>query len=210
MSENINIFTNGMTLSLNIAGKPYRGSIVKYQVGSDIIVKLAKPDMSILHIMPNSSCVVRCISDEGMAYGFQTNLKNRKIPLITIGYPQGELKGVSVRKHERIKTSFWAQLKMMNVSGAGNTSKLEMIGDCNIVDMSMGGCKIMTKQELKKGGPIWVEFNYGEDEEAVQFKGIVRSKKPAPYESIFFGLEFSDIKDGFFGKIKKILENPEA
>ncbi len=210
MSENKNIFSNGMMLSMNIAGKPYRGSIVKVQVGADIVLKLAKPDMSILHIMPNSSCVVRCISDEGMAYGFQTSLRNRKIPLITIAYPEGELQGVSVRKSERIKTSFWAQLKLMNVSGAAETSKLEMIGDANIVDISLGGCRIMTKQELKKGGPIWVEFNFGENDETVHFKGTVCGKKPAPYESFFFGLEFSDANDELLGKVKKILENPEG
>lgn len=206
MSDDVRIFSRGLVVTLDILGKPYTGVLVNYKVGATIEIKIAKADSTLFNLLPNTLVTVRFISEEGMAYGFKTMLKNKKIPSITLAYPEEDLKGVSVRKGERVDTSFWAQLKLMK--GSGGDAKLEMVGDANIVDMSGGGCRIITQQQFKSGDVIWVEFSYGAKDEAVLFKGIVRRKSPAPYESTYYGLQYSDLMDDVQEILKKIMENP--
>lgn len=203
-----NFFFSGMAVSLSIGDKPYQGSVISFEIGDNFVVKLAKADMTLLNAMLNSEVVVRCIADDGMAYGFKCRLKNRKIPLVTLTYPEGEPQGVNVRKEKRTPVSFWAELKIMTVSGPESESQLEALGDANIVDISLGGCKIMTHGEFKKGDPVWVVFSWGENEEPIELKGVVRGSRPAPYESTYYGLQFCDLDGAALEKIKKIMENP--
>lgn len=203
-----NFFYNGMPVSLSLGDKHYQGSIVNFEIEDHFVVKLTKADMTLLNVMLNSEVAIRCVADDGMAYGFKCRLKNRKIPLVILSYPEGELQGVNVRKEERAPVSFWAELKIITVSGPDSASQLESIGDATVVDLSLGGCRIMTQQDLKKGDPIWAAFSYGENEETLQLKGIVRSSRPAPYESTYYGLQFSDLTEEIQGKILKIMENP--
>lgn len=206
MATGREIFFRGMILTLNIRDKPYQGIIVRYETDKDIVVKLLKADMVLTQIMVNSEIVVRCIAEDGKAYGFKSRLKDRKIPLMTLTYPEGDLQGVNVRREERVPTSYWAVLKAAAPSG-GNA---EPVGDGNIVEMSTGGCKVMSQAALKKGDALWVEFQYGEREETLLFKGIVRNTRPAPYESTYYGLQFDAITDEQKNKIEEILNNPQA
>lgn len=209
MSESENLFHRGMFLSLVISGNPYNGLVISYERGKSLVVKINKVDMAITQALPNSELVVKLIAEDGHAYVFKSLLKEKKIPMLTLSYPEGELQGVKVRKVDRIAVSFWAELKMIKTPGSGNGSQPETIGDANIVDMGLGGCRIMTQQALKRGEPVWVEFAYGESEEPVRVKGIVCGSKPALYESTYYGLQFDGLEDRTKEIIDQILENPQ-
>ena len=206
MATGREIFFRGMILTLNIRDKVYQGVIVRYETGKDLTLKVLKVDMTLTQVLANTEVVVRCIAEDGKAYGFKSVLKERKIPLVTITYPEGDLQGVNVRREERVPTSYWTVLKAMAPSGP----QAEPVGDGNIVEMSTGGCKVMSQAALKKGDVVWVEFQYGEKEESMRFKGIVRNTRPAPYESTYYGLQFDGMIEEQKGKIEEILNNPHA
>lgn len=208
MATGSEIFFRGMVLTLNIRDKVYQGQIVRYETDKEIVLKVMKADMTLTQVMINTEVTVRCIAEDGNAYGFKSRLKDRKIPLVTMTYPEGDLQGVNVRREERVPTSYWAVLKIMTVSG--EDSQLEPLGDGNIVEMSTGGCKVMSQVALKRGDVLWVEFQYGEKEETVQLKGIVRNTRPAPYESTYYGLQFDGITEELKNKVEEILNNPQA
>lgn len=210
MNADKNLFYRGMPLSLTVSGSPYNGIITSCEKGKGLVVKINKVDMKITQVLPNSELMVKLIAEDGNAYVFKSRLKERKIPMLTLSYPEGELQGVKVRKVDRVDVSFWAELKMVKTPGVGSGAQPETVGDANIADMGIGGCKIMTQQALKKGEPVWVEFTYGEKEEPVQLKGIVRSSKPGLYESTYYGLQFCDLGARETEIINKILENPQG
>ncbi len=210
MSNGCKIFYRGLVVSLTIGGNSYQGIVTEYDAGEKIIVKVSKVDSSLIQVMPNIECMVKCIAEDGKAYGFKTRLKDRKIPCITLSYPKEKLNGVNIRKDERVPTSFWAELKLEDNSGSEDDSRLKSFGDANIVDISVGGCKIMTQQKLKKGDSIWVEFSFGENDEKIRFKAIVRKSRPAPYESTYFGLQFDTMEADIVEKIEEIAINPQG
>jgi len=207
MATGKEIFFRGMTLTLNIRDKAYQGVIVRYEADKEITLKVLKVDMTLTQVMVNSEVMVRGIADDGMAYGFKSALKDRKIPLVTITYPEGELQGVNVRREERVPTSYWTVLKGPAPSGE---PQADPVGDGNIVEMSTGGCKVMSQAALKKGDVVWVEFQYGEKEESLCLKGVVRNTRPAPYESTYYGFQFDGISEEQKNKIEEILNNPHA
>jgi len=203
------ILFRGLHLTVSINGKPYQGIVVKYATGDNILIKLGRADMMLLQVVLNTEIMIRCIADDGHAYGFKSRLKGKKIPLITVSYPEGELQGINVRKMERVPVSFWAELKPVIAPPPVEGGKMEILGDANITDMGVGGCKVISQQALKKGNPVFLEFSYGENDEPVRFKVQVRSSRSAPYDSTYYGLQFLDLNDREVNVIKKILEDPQ-
>jgi len=99
----------------------------------------------VLGSMLDSICTVQCISDEGLAYKFICRLLSNKVPHIGFSYASGELHGVNVRKHPRISVLFWAPI-LEPVKEDGKAI-LKLVGEVSIVDMSEGGCRIMTNNK---------------------------------------------------------------
>ena len=118
--------------------------------------------------MLDSICTVQCISDEGLAYKFTCRLLSNKVPRIGLSYPSGKLYGVNVRKHPRISVSFWAPI-LEPVTEGGRTI-LNPVGEGSIVDMSEGGCRIMTNNQYKVNDTIYLSFEYKEGKEPLSFK----------------------------------------
>jgi hypothetical protein len=201
------IFYTGLRIIIEIVGKNYQGSVLEFTEGESITVKLSNPDMTLVHIMPDTECKVKFIAEDGMAYNIDTTLLKRKIPNIIIKYP-AKMSGVSIRKHPRIATSYWTSI--IDEKNENGKVVLEKIGDGTIVDMSLGGCKLMTMLQYKVGNRIQLSFEYDENSSPVTFNGIIRNLKQAPYDAIYYGIEYEQPSDDFIKTINGLLKNPTA
>ena len=207
MAKTKDIFFTGMRILLNVVEKNYQGTIMEFSEGESIMVRLSNPDMTLVHIMPDTECKVKFIDDNGIAYNISTILLKRKIPNIIIKYPD-KFEGVSIRKYQRISTSYWAAI--LNEVNENGVVSLKPSGDGTIVDMSLGGCKLMTVLQYKIGSQIWLSFNYGDGDNQLTFKGIVRNMKHAPYDTMYYGIEFDSPARDFIKIIEEILKKPTA
>lgn len=201
MADKNDIFYEGMRLLVEIFEKKYQGSIIDFSTAEKSInIRLSNPDATLIHIMPDTECRLKFIAEDGMAYNVATALLKRKIPNITVQYPD-KFEGVSIRKHLRVPTSYWASIM---------SEKSEPAGDGTIVDMSLNGCKLMTVLQYQIGNPIRLSFNYGENDNQLTFKGIIRNMKPAPYDSTYYGIEFEQPTESFLKSLEELLKNPTA
>jgi c-di-GMP-binding flagellar brake protein YcgR len=201
MANKKDIFYEGMRLLVEIFEKKYQGSIIDFSESEKSInIRLSNPDATLIHVMPDTECKLKFIAEDGMAYNVATSLLKRKIPNITIKYPD-KMEGVSIRKYLRVPTSYWTSIL---------SEKNEPVGDGTIVGMSLGGCKLMTVIQYKIGSPVWLSFNYGENDSQLTFKGIIRNMKPAPYDSTYYGIEFDQPTESFLKALEELLKNPTA
>ncbi len=202
-----NIFYSGLRILIEIVGKNYQGTVLELSEGESITIKLSNPDMTLVHIMPDTECKVKFISEDGMTYNIDAVLIKRKIPNIIIKYPV-RMEGVSIRKHPRISTSYWTSI--IDEKNENDKLTMEKIGDGTIVDMSLGGCKLMTMLQYKAGNHIHLSFEFDENSSPVAFKGIIRNIKQAPYDSMYYGIEYEQPSDDFIKIIDGLLKNPTA
>ncbi len=201
------IFYTGLRILVEIFEKKYQGVIMEFSEGESISIRLSNPDATLVHIMPDTECKVKFIAEDGMAYNINTVLLKRKIPNIIIKYPV-RMDGVSIRKHPRISTSYWTSI--MDEKNENGKTVMEKIGDGTIVDMSHGGCKLMTMLQYKAGNHINLLFEYDENSSPVAFKGIIRNIKQAPYDTTYYGIEYEQPSKDFIKKIDELLKNPTA
>ena len=201
------IFYTGLRILVEIFEKKYQGVIMEFSAGESISIRLSNPDATLVHIMPDTECKVKFIAEDGMAYNIDTLLLKRKIPNIIIKYPV-RMDGVSIRKHPRISTSYWTSI--MDEKNENGKAVMEKIGDGTIVDMSLGGCKLMTMLQYKAGNHIHLSFEYDENSSPVTFKGIIKNIKQAPYDTTYYGIEYEQPSEDFIKKIDALLKNPTA
>lgn len=201
------IFYTGLRILIEIFEKKYQGVIMEFSAGESISIRLSNPDATLVHIMPDTECKVKFIAEDGMAYNIDTVLLKRKIPNIIIKYP-AKMEGVSIRKHHRISTSYWTSI--MDEKNENGKTVMEKIGDGTIVDMSPGGCKLMTMLQYKAGNHIHLSFEYDENSSPVTFKGIIKNIKQAPYDTTYYGIEYEQPSEDFIKTIDELLKNPTA
>jgi len=201
------IFYTGLRILVEIFEKKYQGVIMEFSAGESISIRLSNPDATLVHIMPDTECKVKFIAEDGMAYNIDTLLLKRKIPNIIIKYPV-RMDGVSIRKHPRISTSYWTSI--MDEKNENGKAVMEKIGDGTIVDMSLGGCKLMTMLQYKAGNHIHLSFEYDENSSPVTFKGIIKNIKQAPYDTTYYGIEYEQPSKDFIKTIDELLKNPTA
>ncbi len=198
-------FVQGLIVIITIKNKPYQGVIVGEEKGG-FKVRLARPDQTLMTLMLNSNCPVQCITDDGLAYRFECHLLSKKIPHMGLQYPTQELTGVSVRKHQRTSISFWTAIQE---PVGGSETEFKNAGEGNIVDMSEGGCRLMTSNKLKVNSYVFLSFEYKDGAPPFRFKGKIRQIRPAPHSLIYYGIQFTDTSPEFTKTVKTILENPE-
>ena len=201
------IFYTGLRILVEIFEKKYQGVIMEFSAGESISIRLSNPDATLVHIMPDTECKVKFIAEDGMAYNIDTLLLKRKIPNIIIKYPV-RMDGVSIRKHPRISTSYWTSI--MDEKNENGKAVMKKIGDGTIVDMSLGGCKLMTMLQYKAGNHIHLSFEYDENSSPVTFKGIIKNIKQAPYDTTYYGIEYEQPSEDFIKTIDELLKNPTA
>lgn len=197
----------GFPVIVNIKDKPYSGVVAAEKKEGGFLVRLARPDQTILGSMLNSMCTAQCITDEGLAYKFECRLLSKKVPNIGLSYPTGELQGVNIRKHTRISVSFWTVI--LGVVTEGGKSSLKPVGEGSIVDMSEGGCRVMTNSKYKVNGTIYLQFEYQEGKKPLSFKGKIRQVRSAPHGLTYYGLQYDDPKPDFLKTVQTIIENPQ-
>src|SRR4030067_1318841 len=201
------IFYTVLRILIEIFEKKYQGVIMEFSAGESISTRLSNPDATLVHIMPDTECKVKFIAEDGMAYNIDTLLLKRKIPNIIIKYPV-RMDGVSIRKHPRISTSYWTSI--MDEKNENGKAVMKKIGDGTIVDMSLGGCKLMTMLQYKAGNHIHLSFEYDENSSPVTFKGIIKNIKQAPYDTTYYGIEYEQPSEDFIKTIDELLKNPTA
>lgn len=199
------ILTLGLVVVTTIKNKPYQGVITQKETDKGFLVRLARPDQTVMTIMLDSICPLQCITDDGLAYKFECRLLSKKIPHIGLSYPEEVPTGINIRKHTRIPVSFWAVI-LEPGSGSGG-SELKEAGEGSIVDLSEGGCKFMTGNKYKVNNPIFLSFEYQEGKGPFSFRGKVKQIRPAPHELIYYGIQFDDTSPEFLKNIKAVLQN---
>lgn len=197
----------GLSVIVSFKNKSYQGIITEKNQGNVFIVRLIKPDQTVLTVMLDSKCPVQCISDEGLAYKFECSLVQKKIPYVSFKYLPTELSGVNVRKHPRIPVSYWASI--LERSAEAGEGEFKEAGDGTIADMSEGGCKLMTSCKYHVNDPIFLSFEPQEGKAPIRFKGKIRQIRIAPHDLIYYGIQFDETFPEFFKTIKSIIENPQ-
>lgn len=198
------ILITALPILVIIKNKQYPGVIIGQDGDNAFLVRLTRPDQTVLTVMLDSKCMMQCITDEGLAYKFEANLCSKKIPVMGFKYPTVELEGVNVRKHPRIPVSYWVVMLE-----PGNSSENKQIGEGNLVDMSEGGCRLMTGSKLKVNDLVCLSFEYQEGEDPLRFKGKIRQVRVAPHDLIYYGIQFEEISPDFLKIVKAILQNPQ-
>ena len=189
------VLVSGFPVVVSIKKKPYAGVVVGGFEERGFLVRVARPDQTILGSMLDSICSAQCISDDGLAYKFECRLLSKKVPNIALSYPSGELKGVSVRKHPRISVSFWTSI-LEPVTEGGKTA-LKPVGEGSIVDMNESGCRVMTNSKYKVNDTIYLSFEYQEGKEPLSFKGKIRQVRPAPHGLTYYGVQYDAPQPAF-------------
>ena len=205
--EPIKVLISGFPVVVNIKNKPYAGVVSGEDKDGGFLVRLTRPDQTILSLMLDSKCMVQCITDEGLAYKFECQLLSKKVPHIGLSYPSGELQGVNVRKHPRISVSFWTVI--LGVVNEDGKPTLKPVGEGSIVDMNVGGCRIVTNSKYKVNETIYLSFEYQEEKEPLRFKGKIKQIRPAPHDLIYYGVQYDDPKPEFLKTVQIIIENPQ-
>lgn len=201
------VLVEGFPVIVNIKNKSYPGVVTGEDKKGRFLVRLARPDQTILGSMLDSKCTVQCITDEGLAYKFESRLLSKKVPHIGLSCPVGELQGVNVRKHPRISVSFWAAI--LGVVTEDGKQTLKPVGEGSIVDMNKGGCRVMTSSKYKVNDTIYLSFEYQEGKEPISFRGKIRQVRPAPHGLSYYGLQYDDPKPEFLKTVQIIMENPQ-
>ena len=198
----------GFSLVAVLKNKQYHCKVCKEKKDEGFLVRLNKPDQTAFAVVVNSLCTVQCVTDAGYVCKFESKVIHKAIPVIGLSYPKNnELEGINVRKQERTSVSFWtAILALVTENGI---QRLKPIGDGNIADMTIKGCRIMTNIEYKLNDTIFLSFEYQEGKDPLTFDGIVRQIRPAPYGSTYYGLEYDDPEPEFLEIVQFILDNPE-
>lgn len=190
---------------VKIGDKEYRGLAQEVLPGKAIKIKVTKPDQTLVSIMLESDIDVRFIADDGNLYSYTTPLLERKVPLITFGFPGNDIPGTTIRKHVRISTSFWASiLDPASVPGANSNP----IGDGTVVDMTVEGARLMAQMELQKGTPVCFEFIVNDNSPPVFCKGEIKNVKPGRYGTTYYGIQFTGMDKATLQNIAEILKNP--
>jgi len=200
------VLISGSTVVANIKNKPYAGVITAEDKEGGFIVRLTRPDQTILSLMLDSACIVQCISDEGLAYRFECRLLTKKVPHIGLSYPSGNFEGINVRKNPRISVSYWTAL--LGVVNEGGKATLKPVGEGSIVDLSLGGCRFMTSNKYKVNDPAYLSFEYLEGKESLRFKVIIKLIRTAPYGLTYYSSQFDNPTPEFLKIIQTILDNP--
>lgn len=201
------ILVSGFPIVVNIKKKPFTGVVAAEHEERGFLVRLVRPDQTILGSMLDSICTVQCVSDEGLAYKFECRLLSKKVPNIGLSYPSGDLQGVNVRKHPRISVSFWTAI--LGLVAEGGKTAFKPVGEGSIVDMNEGGCRVMTNAKYKANDTIYLSFEYKEGKGPLRFKGKIRKVRPAPHGLTYYGIQFEDPKPDFLKTVQTIIENPE-
>ena len=101
---------------------------------------------------------------------------------------------------------FWAPI--LEPVTEGGKAILKPVGKGSIVDMSEGGCRIMTNNKYKVNGTIYLSFEYKEGKEPLSFKGKIRLVRSAPHGLTYYGAQYDNPKPGFLKTVQTIIENP--
>jgi len=204
----IKVLKPGFSLVAVLKNKQYHCKICDEKRDEGFLIRLSKPDQTAFAVVVNSLCTVQCVTDEGYVCKFESKVIHKAIPLIGLSYPQNtQLEGINVRKQKRTPVSFWTAI--LGLVAENGIQRLKPVGDGNIADMTISGCKLMTSIEYKLNDTIFLSFEYQEGKDPLTFDGIVRQIRPAPYGSMYYGLEYDDPEPEFLEIVKFILENPE-
>lgn len=185
-----------------ISGKEYMGTIIGYNEDKGIIIKIAKPDITLIHLMSKTPCQVKMVSKEGKIYIFNTLFLNKKIPIITLQYPD-KVEDFSPETLKKVDTSIWCSIVKENNEEAGNGT---------IVEMNILGCRLMSDYQARLGAEIYLSMMYNDDDSQppLKVKGIVKNSTPAPYDTIYYNIDFTGLSEETKKEVKNIIDTPTA
>ena len=188
------------------ANQTYPGTLVKIDL-SKAFIKVDKHDAKLMSLPRMAPLKVELTDDNGITYAMTSFLVSKKLPEVEFEVNDKIKKIGEARKHQRIKTSIWCEL--VNAKrGENNSIVFTPYSDCNIADVSVGGVKIVTKNEFPLGKMLVFSFLYEKYNKKIFFRGEVRSRKKGRYGMWEYGIEFYKPDQNFLAVVNKIIENP--
>ena len=187
--------------------KRYNGSIVKIAL-TKAFVKLNKPDATIHGLPRTAPLKLEFTDDNGMSYNMNSFLVSKKMPEIELEVTEKIQKLGEARQHPRTKCSIWSEL--VNAKrGADGKVVFEPYSDCTIVDVSVGGVKIVSGDDFAVGKMIVLAFFFDKLNRNIYFRGTVKIRRKARNELVGYGLEFYKPDQALLSVVEQIIENPE-
>ncbi|MBU1625830.1 PilZ domain-containing protein [bacterium] len=158
-------------------------------MGQELIIVKVPDDTNIQHYSTSTPLLVGFVN-QGITYGFKSKLVMRlKIlnhNIFVIEYPR-ESKKVNLRTNERLKVEIKGNLRLIQEGMSLDDSP---IIDFVIIDLSSGGCGLVTKFELKKGDKMLLNFLLPPDSVITNLPGLVVNVHSQVSSEYSFGVKF--------------------
>ncbi len=191
---------------LHYSKKKYPFIITKIN-NQKVFLNMFKVDTA-LHGLPRATAVkIDIVDDNGEKYSVDAYVATKKLPTIEIEVTDKIKPLGNARKHERVPVSIWCEL--MKPKRKGSRLTFKPYADCTIADISPGGIKIVTEQQLNLGDILIFSFFYEKVNHSVIFRGQVKCFRSAKYGLKDYGLAFYKPTPAFIETVSEILENPE-
>jgi hypothetical protein len=163
--------------------------IIQGWIGQELIIVKINDEKNIQHFNNSTPLLVGFVYN-GITYGFKSKLvlKLRLLShnIFSIEYPK-ETKKLSLRKNERFKVELPGNLKLIQ---EGLSIKDYPIIDFLITDLSIDGCGLTTKIELKKGDKILLSFILPPDNMVTNLPAMIVNVSPSSKNENYMGVRY--------------------
>ncbi|MBF0550428.1 MAG: PilZ domain-containing protein, partial [Deltaproteobacteria bacterium] len=206
------LFNKGMPVSLTFHNQRQL-AVFSGLVGHDTFaVKMSHPIPASEISDPNEKWIITFILQDGLAYRFETQLKDKRITSLVFPLPE-LMPGQPVRRHIRYGVSYWTVL--YNPNENGTEGRLAEIGNGTVVDLSLSGARIMTDMSsLRINQQVVLKIDFWDDDIDLGNKtddllypvsAAVRYVDPAPYGCRYVGLEFLKQEPAFSQRLRQLI-----
>ncbi|MBF0523602.1 MAG: PilZ domain-containing protein [Deltaproteobacteria bacterium] len=213
------LFNKGMPVSLTFHHQRQL-AVFSGLVGDDTFaVKMTHPIPASDISDPNEKWIITFILKDGLAYRFETRLKDKDKWITSLVFPFPEvMPGQPVRRHIRYGTYYWALLYDPEQNGA--EGRVSEIGNGTVVDLSLSGARIMTDMSsLRINQRVVLKIDLGDDDIDLdektgnllyQVSAAVRYVDPAPDGCRYAGLEFLEKEPVVSQRLRQIISKFET
>lgn len=186
----------GLEVNAKIMPDPHTHTLMVrgWKTGQYIILDHPVVGANLTKVSPDAKCTLRYVS-EGRVTSFASHgitVLRQPVNLFVIDYPKAVHSQISLRKHERLKTTTLALIKDMD-AGPGNGEQTKGM----ILDVSLSGLLVSTNKEFPLNKTLSFDFEFvtGQRVEGVQAK---IKNKSIDFKSLDYpylhGCEFLEIK----------------
>lgn len=169
-------FSQAVSVDIQILGKFYEGSVEKLVERKAILYKVKNVDQALIQFPESlSSIIIKVKASDNSVRSFETKVIKKKLPHLVLILPEAEITRIQ-REHERIGVEIATTVTLLK--RVGDYLPKVNTGEGKIVNLSEGGCAIVTLLDLAIGDKLnytlEVIVNSG-DKKILEPTGMVKS-----------------------------------